>query len=209
MWWKTGTVRPLTRLLLVRHGESTWNREQRLQGQRDPGLSPCGRRQAERLARRLASEPIAAAYASDLRRAWETARIALAGRAIPLVLLPALREVNLGLWEGLTVAEVQERFPEMWARRRADPAGYAVPGGETLAQVQARAVRAVETIARAHPGQTVLIVTHGMVLRTLLCRWQGWPLAAVWDLPVANGVLWLAESDGEVSRVLGAREVDC
>ncbi len=196
----------LTRLLLVRHGESVWNREQRLQGQRDPALSPQGRCQARRLARWLAAEPIAAAYASDLRRAWETARIVLAGRAVPLVPLPALREVNLGIWEGLTAAEVQERYPELWARRRADPAGYAVPGGETLTQVQARARRAVAAIVRSHPGQTVLVVTHGMVLRTLLCHWRGWPLTRVWDLPVANAALWLVESDGEADQVVRVHE---
>src|SRR5687768_670536 len=101
----------MTRLILVRHGETAWNHDLRLQGHTDTDLSDLGREQAARLAERLAREEIAAAYSSDLRRCVDTAAIALAGRGIRPTLMEGLREVHLGEWQGHTTAELRKLMP--------------------------------------------------------------------------------------------------
>jgi broad specificity phosphatase PhoE len=166
--------------LLARHGETTWNAEQRVQGQTDAPLSELGRRQAQRLGARLAGEPIAAAYASDLSRAWDTARIALAGRDVPLHPCPGLREINLGRWQGLTGAEIDRRWPGQSERFwDADP-DLAPDGGETRRELQARVVASIETIVARHVNELVLVVSHGGALRAFAC----WILDA--DLAVSR-----------------------
>jgi broad specificity phosphatase PhoE len=143
-------------LILVRHGETEWNRERRYQGHADPPLNDAGREQARELARRLADMPLDVAYTSDLRRAAETARIVLEGRGVPLVEDPGLREIDVGSWSGLTRDEIEERFP-----------GDTEHDGETRDEHLGRVLAAVEEIAGRHPGQRVLIVSHGGSIRTL------------------------------------------
>src|SRR5690349_15996562 len=101
----------MTTLLLARHGETDWNREGRWQGWADPPLNELGRRQATRLAEQLRTIPFDAVYSSDLRRAHETAEILAAPHAVPIVVDPALREIDIGSWSGLTRAEIAARFP--------------------------------------------------------------------------------------------------
>ncbi|HEX2036583.1 MAG TPA: histidine phosphatase family protein [Chloroflexota bacterium] len=160
---------PSLRLLLARHGETVWNREGRYQGQRDSALTERGEAQARCLATRLADESIAVAYASDLRRAWQTAEVIAAGRNLSVTRDASWREMSYGAWEGLTRAEIQERFPDAWQRRLANPAGIAPPGGESPLDLQRRVVGALHALAERHPGQSVLVVTHGGALRALAC----------------------------------------
>lgn len=156
---------PGTRILLARHGETDWNRVGRWQGHADQPLNETGREQAAELGRRLNGRGIAAVYSSDLRRASETATIVGAELGIEVIQDPALREIDVGSWSGLTRDEVAERFPEGFARWRAGEIGH---DGETREQLATRVIPAVERIAHAHPGDTVLVVTHGGVIRTLL-----------------------------------------
>jgi uncharacterized phosphatase len=150
----------VTKLLLVRHGETDWNLERRVQGQTDTPLNETGRRQAEALARELANERIDAVYASDLRRALDTARAIAGPRGLGVHLVPELREKNFGSWEGLTDDEVLERFPEA----RTGPWGDA----ETPDDVVERVLGALRHIAERHPGDQVLVVSHGGPLRAVL-----------------------------------------
>ncbi len=106
----------MTTILLARHGETDWNRENRFQGHADPPLNETGRAQAAELAAALANEPLAAVYSSPLRRAFETAQIVGAPHGLEPVPVDALREVDVGSWQGLTRAEIEERFPEQFAR---------------------------------------------------------------------------------------------
>ena len=159
----------MTRLILVRHGETAWNHDLRLQGQTDTELSDFGRAQASRLAERLVGEELAAAYSSDLRRCVETAEILLAGRAIGATLLPELREVNLGQWQGHTVAELRQLMPAELERVWANPLDEAPRGGETRRELQRRIAGAIESIAARHPDGQVLVVSHGGALRALAC----------------------------------------
>jgi broad specificity phosphatase PhoE len=146
----------VTELLLVRHGETDWNRDGRYQGHADPPLNEAGRAQAHELARRLAHVEFDALYTSDLRRAAETAEIIVAGRNLPLTTDPGLREIDVGSWSGLTRAEIEERFP-----------GTSEHDGESREAHLERMLRTVTRIADAHPGERVLIVSHGGSLRTL------------------------------------------
>ncbi|MGZ4399115.1 MAG: histidine phosphatase family protein [Gaiellaceae bacterium] len=147
----------MTVLLLARHGETDWNAEGRLQGHTDRPLNEVGRRQAQALADRLAGEPISAVYASDLARARETAEIVAARLHVEVVVDPDLREKNWGNWEGLT----------------GDERALVEFAGEETADHAARVLRAVRRIAERHPGERVLVVTHGGSLRRVQAAVSG------------------------------------
>jgi broad specificity phosphatase PhoE len=153
----------VTTILLARHGETAWNAERRWQGHADEPLNEVGRAQARRLGEELANVDLAAAYSSDLRRARETAEIAVSGRAIPVVMMEALREVHVGDWSGLTHAEIEQRFPAAVRRWREGGRGW--NGGETYDEMGARVVEALRRIAEAHEAETVLVVGHGGGIR--------------------------------------------
>lgn len=170
----------MTEILLIRHAEPEG--AGRYLGRRsDPPLSARGRAQAEALARRLASEPLAAIYSSPLRRALETAR-AIAAHHLPVEIVADLVEMDFGLWDGLSYQEVEAREPEQLARWLEDPLAVVPPEGEGLAGMGRRVIGAFEAIAIRHHGEVVAIVTHGGPARAILCRALGLPLAAHWRL---------------------------
>jgi 2,3-bisphosphoglycerate-dependent phosphoglycerate mutase len=163
-----------TTILLVRHGETDWNRERRIQGQSDPPLNDLGREQSRTLAGRLASEEIDAIYSSDLRRARETAEILADELGQPVVLDPELRELDFGPWEGHTVDELHARFPEAFERWLAG--GVAEwNGGETHDAMADRIRGAVRRLAATHAGESILLVAHGGPVRVLLMDAEGLP----------------------------------
>ena len=159
----------MTKLILVRHGETDWNAQRRYQGQSDVPLNDAGHRQAAALAQRLEGVDISAIYSSDLRRARQTATAIASLHPLPVRDEPRLKEISFGRWEGLTYGEIQERWPEEMAAWFADPIQVTPPGGETLAQVAGRVKAALDDIVRANAGGTVAIVAHGGTLRVLLC----------------------------------------
>jgi probable phosphoglycerate mutase len=163
----------VTTLLLARHGETDWNRDGRWQGQADPPLNETGRAQAHELAAALRDDGIAAVYASDLRRARETAEIVAGVLGLPVDLDPRLREVDIGAWSGYTTAEVEQQFPDSSRRWRASDPAHAFEGGETYAAMGERVVEAVHEIVRQHDGERVLIVGHGGPIRSLLAHCAG------------------------------------
>ena len=157
----------VTRVLAIRHGETAWNVDTRIQGQLDIPLNLTGRSQARRLALALADEDIDAVYSSDLLRALETARAVSAGSGRAIVTDTGLRERGFGEFEGMTFKEIEERWPEQSERwRRRDPA-FGPRGGEVLADFYARCVDTVTRLAGAHPGQTIAVVAHGGVMDCL------------------------------------------
>jgi broad specificity phosphatase PhoE len=177
----------MRRLLLARHGQSVSNAVRRFQGAQDVALSPLGIRQAGALGLAVGRRPIAHVYASPLERARRTAEIALAGLDLPITMVDDLRELSLGEWEGCTVEEIRTRPGDPYAQWVRDPVQCLPPGGEPLADVQARVLRVVERIAAAHPnGDDVLIVSHGGVISALLAHWLGLPLSSIWRIAVAN-----------------------
>jgi broad specificity phosphatase PhoE len=175
------------RLLLARHGQSVSNAIRRFQGAQDVALSPLGMRQAEALGQAVSRRAIAHVYVSPFERARHTAEIALAGLGLPLTVVDDLRELSLGEWEGCTVEEIRTRPGDPYARWVRDPVQCPPPGGEPLADVQARVLRAIEGITAAHPnGDDVLIVSHGGVISALLAHCFGLPLPSIWRIAVAN-----------------------
>ncbi|MCK6425083.1 MAG: histidine phosphatase family protein [Burkholderiaceae bacterium] len=157
----------MTRILAIRHGETAWNVDTRIQGQLDIGLNAVGHRQAERVARHLAEEGLAAVYSSDLQRAHDTARALVRQTAVPLRTDAGLRERRFGVFEGKTFAEIDAEHPELalrWKRREPD---FGAPGGETLAEFYTRCVGTAARLAEVHVGQTIALVTHGGVLDCL------------------------------------------
>lgn len=153
----------MTTLLLVRHGETDWNADGRLQGQTDRPLSDFGRRQARQLADDLAGEELDAIYASDLSRARETAEIVAARLGLPVVLDSDLREKDWGTWEGLTAVE-RDRVEFV---------------GESTEQHLERTLKALRRIADRHPYDRVLVVTHGGSMRRIQTATLGWALPVV------------------------------
>ena len=169
-------MRVTTEFLLIRHGETDMNREQRFQGQIDVPLNVRGHLQAQRLAERLLGEPLDAFYCSDLTRARQTASPAEAQLRVAATPLPALREQGFGILEGLAFPEVVARYPEEFeAWRRHDP-DYALPGGESVRAFHARVMDAVLDLAQRHAGQRLALVTHGGVLDMLWRTAQALPL---------------------------------
>ena|SRR5438093_12456106 len=164
----------MTRLLLIRHGETSWNRDRRWQGHADVPLNAGGLAQAARLADHLRTARVAIGviYSSDLRRAHDTARTVAAALAAELVVDPAWREIEVGRWTGLSRDEIKERFADEWRRIAA---GEDLPrgGGETFAAFSLRIVEALDRLCRRHMGQTVAVVTHGGVIRAALLHALG------------------------------------
>jgi broad specificity phosphatase PhoE len=151
---------------LARHGETDWNRELRWQGHSDPPLNELGRRQARALADALDGASLAAVYSSDLSRASETAEIVASRLNLPVTAYPALREIDVGSWEGLTLAEIEARYPEAVARWE-EKGAHGWQGGESHDQMAARVRDAVHSIAARHEDEEILVVTHGGPIRAL------------------------------------------
>jgi probable phosphoglycerate mutase len=166
-------------LLLVRHGETDWNTEGRIQGYRDIALSARGLRQAQVLARHLATHAIDAVYASDLTRAIQTAEPLARQRNHQLHIDARLKERGFGLFEGSTNAEAEARWPQEYAIWRQRDPGHAVPGGESFRDARIRVMACIDDIVRRHAGQTVVMVTHGGVLDIIYRAAQGIP----WETP--------------------------
>jgi len=196
-----------TRLVLIRHGQSTWNSEHRIQGQLDPPLSAEGRRQAELLAGRLAGRRFAGFYSSDLKRAFETAEIlapAVGARPEPV---PALREIFLGEWEGLRTEEIAERFPEAWDRWVEEPDWDVVPGGEGAAHFDARVGGAIDDILERRGRGDHLVVTHGGVIQVALHRVVGRPSRGLFPFKIQNASVSLIEKRNGRMVIAGVNDI--
>lgn len=176
----------MTRLVLVRHGETAWNAEHRVQGQLDVPLNDTGRRQAQAVATVLGRERFAAIYSSDLGRARQTAAPTAAALGMDVRLDAGLRERHYGIFETLTYAEVQVKFPEEYARFDARDPEFDFRTGESLKDFFRRAVACVTAIAERHPEEDVLVFTHGGVLDKLYRHVTGLPLSAPREFGIPN-----------------------
>ncbi|HUJ85936.1 MAG TPA: histidine phosphatase family protein [Burkholderiales bacterium] len=178
-----------TRLCLVRHGETAWNAEGRVQGQLDVPLSEVGHAQARAVAAALALERFDAIYASDLARVRQTAAPAAARLGLPVALDAALRERHYGMFERLTYAEVKQRYPAEYARFRDKDPEFDFVTGESLAGFAARALECVERLAARHAGQSILVFTHGGVLEMVYRRATGMTLSSPREFEIPNAAL--------------------
>lgn len=176
----------MSKLILVRHGQSTWNIERRIQGTLDPPLSDEGRQQAEALARRLRGLQVAAIYASPRRRAFETAEIVARRLNRPVISHACLAEIGLGAWEGRTVSELRAAHGgayDTWLRA---PRDYAPPGSEPADDFVRRVLDGIGEMVRAHPEGTLLLATHAMVARAVVGHAIGLDFNHAFRVPIDN-----------------------
>jgi len=191
------TTTNATRICLIRHGETDWNVAKRLQGQIDIDLNPTGVAQAHAVRPGLQGHRFAAAYSSDLGRAWRTAQIATSDLGIAVSPGPTLRERHYGVYQGLTSAEAALRYPEVHPLHQARDLHFDYHGGESLLAFAERIMNALTAMAEAHPGQQVLVFTHGGVLDVVYRTAVGRTLDTPRDFPVPNAALnWLEYSAG-------------
>ena len=188
---------PITRLCLVRHGETEWNAARRIQGQIDIGLNETGLRQAAGAGRWLSQAGIVALYSSDLKRAWTTALIIGDALGLVPVSVPEMRERRYGVFEGLTYDEAKAKHPDGYAAFEGRNANYNFENGESLSEMFSRVTGKLKEIAAAHVGQNVVIVLHGGVLdiinRFVRCN----SLETPRDFLIPNaGLNWIATVDG-------------
>ena len=186
----------MTRLILIRHGETDWNTTGRWQGQTDVPLNERGRQQARQLVADLAGMQIDAIYSSDLGRARDTAAPLSQAAGLPVIVDARLREIHQGEWQGQLFGEIEARYAEALRSRREDPLNLAPPGGETVAQVQERVLDCLKDILRHHPHDTVALVSHGFVLGLLRAHLLGEPVGMAWERIPQNGGWEAVEVDG-------------
>lgn len=200
----------VTKFVVVRHGETVWNAEGRIQGHLDSPLNAEGLAQAELLAECLAQEAFDAVYCSDLGRTQQTIQPYLRKTGATAVLCPRLRERHLGVLQGFTAAESSSRVPDVYARFHAREPEYVVPQGESIRDVFERTRQRFEDLARDHPGQSILVVTHGGILDVLNRFVRGISLDHQRDFTVYNSSInrirhedgqWSIEKWGDISHL--------
>lgn len=197
-------------VIVVRHGETTWNLDGRRQGHLDSPLTVIGVAQAQAIARRLKSQSFSALYSSDLGRAYETAKIISDATGRKIIVDERLRERHLGIFQGLKTEEVQRAYPEEYRLHKTLGPDYVIPGGESRRQQVKRNLGCLEEIAPKHLGQTIVVVTHGGVLSGLFRHVLSIPLEAPRRFEFYNGSInsfayqngsWMLCTWGEVSHL--------
>ena len=170
--------------VLIRHGLTDYNAEHRIQGQLDTALTQEGHDQAKLAADYVASRyTIDAIYASDLSRTMDTAKPLAEKTGLPIHPTKELRELHLGLWQGMLYPEAEARFPETAVMRKKNPALVRYDEGESYGDLTQRATKEMARIAAENEGKTVAVVSHGGTIRALLCDWYGKTVAEVYDIP--------------------------
>ncbi|WP_394791336.1 histidine phosphatase family protein [Rhodoferax sp.] len=186
-----------TRIIAIRHGETAWNVDSRIQGQLDIPLNDTGRWQAGKLAQALAGEAISTVYSSDLLRALETAQTLAGALDLPVHTDAGLRERSFGVFQGHTFAEIEATLPEQAMRWRKRDPEFAPEGGECLNDFRDRVVACVSALAARHPGELIAVVAHGGVMDVLYraATHQGLQAPRSWELGNAalNRLLWTPE----------------
>ena len=191
----SGSIR--TRICLIRHGETAWNVEKRIQGHTDIPLNETGRAQALAMAFNAAHHRFRAIYSSDLMRAVETAQVLAQREELEVKSLPQLRERHFGLFQGLTVAEGAELYPQAYARYVARDLDYYFDTGESLRSFAARVADGIDWLVRHHSGQTIAAVCHSGVLDVIYRRATGRPLHTPRDFTIPNCALNWFNFDGQ------------
>jgi len=192
-----------TIIYLVRHGQTQWNVEHKLQGHQDSPLTELGLRQAEWLSDSIANEQIDVIYSSSSPRARRTAEIIRAARKIDLIESHDLKEINLGIWEGKTQAEVKEADPEQFDYFWNDPEKFHVQSSETYQEVSNRSIDLLQKIVQENQGKSILIVTHSVVVKLMMAYFEARPLKEIWKPPyIYPACLCQIELDGEETNII-------
>ncbi len=172
----------MTRFILIRHGQTGWNREAKFRGRVDIDLDEAGMKQAEAVADRLTGCEAAAIYSSPLKRAMTTAEPISRRLGLQVVPLEGINDMNFGSWEGRSIDEVRDQNKELFDMWRYSPEKLSIPGGETLDDVQQRVAATMDDLAAKHENDTVLLVTHRVVCKVLLCHLLGLDNSHFWQI---------------------------
>jgi broad specificity phosphatase PhoE len=173
----------MTQIILIRHGQTAWNRENRFRGQADVELDEVGLRQAEVTGRYVAARwPVVAVYASPLSRTMRTAEAVARAQGLTMQLSRGLLDIHFGEWQGQLATEVAQHSPDLFRAWEEAPHTVRFPGGESLAHVRDRVVAALDEVVAHHPNQAVALVSHTVVNRVLLCVVLGWGNERFWRL---------------------------
>jgi broad specificity phosphatase PhoE len=172
----------LARIVLIRHGQTEWNREERFRGRVDIDLDEMGSRQAEAAAQRIAQWEVAAIYSSPLKRALATAGIIAKRLGLPVEPLDGINDMDFGVWQGLSVSEAREKYPDLFDLWRYSPQRLKIPEGESLEDVQNRVDATINDLAARYENETVALVTHRVVCKVLLCHLLGLDNSHFWQI---------------------------
>lgn len=190
---------------LIRHGQTNWNKEKRVQGHSESTLTEQGKQQAAALAPVLAPYNIAKIYCSPSIRTRETAAIVFHDGSAPIEYRDELREIFLGPWEGLLQSEIRSLYPENFVNFWDAPERFDQEGAELFAAVQQRGLMLLKRILSAHATQDVAIVSHGVLIKSILCALEGRPMAQLWEPPVMHNCahsIVACESPGATPRII-------
>ena len=174
------------KLILVRHGETEWNKKLKFQGNKDIPLNQVGKKQANKLAARLANEKIDAIYSSDLDRAHQTAQMIAEEHDLEVESYPQLQEIDFGVWEGLTFEQIQAQYPQQFNAWEKNPEKNNPAQGENLTDVKNRVFKVIEDILEEQQDKTVLVAAHGGVNRVIISNLLEIPLSKCWRLQQDN-----------------------
>jgi broad specificity phosphatase PhoE len=188
----------MTQFTIVRHGETSWNAEARIQGHTDVPLTEKGIQQARMAGARLKNERFDAVYASDLKRAYVTGEEIASVHGLDVIPTPLLREANLGEWQGMTLRDVEERFPEQYVEYRRDSIGHRPPGAEKLEEVIARCREFIDMAVKEYPDGKIAVAAHGGSVRGLVAAAFGVGPELYRRIRMDNGSITVFEiRDGE------------
>ena len=202
-------------IFLVRHAESTWNRQRKIQGQKDPPLSPYGKREAKIVSRRFKELPFGVVYSSPLKRATQTAR-AIVGKKAGIIIEDDLREICLGKWEGKKLEQIRKKYGDAFDRWVVRPDLIPIPGGEDFKAFVRRVKRTLHRIEKRNPDGNVLVVGHGGVISTYVTVVLKIKPVDVWCVSVKNASVTIVEvKDGarrlvtfnDISHLMHLREI--
>jgi broad specificity phosphatase PhoE len=193
-------------IFLVRHAESTWNRQKKIQGQKDPPLSTYGKREAKLVGKRFRELPFDAVYSSPQRRALETAR-SIVGKKAEISIDEDLREICLGKWEGRTVSQIRKKSGENFERWVVRPDRIPIPGGEDFRAFVRRVKKALRKIERNHPDGNVLLVGHGGVISTYVTVVLNIKPVDVWCVTVKNASVTIVEVKNGIRRLVTFNDI--
>ena len=192
----------MTRLIVVRHGRTEWNRIERFRGRADIGLDEVGMKQAESAAKRIGEWPISAIYSSPLRRALTMAEIIAGPLGLNVQLAPCIIDIDYGGWQGLSTEDVVARDGHLYSQWIESPNNVKFPGGESFAEVRERADSAVNDLILQHPKETVVLVSHKVICQILILSLLGLDSSHFWQITQDVGAINLFEVRAGISSAL-------
>lgn len=193
------------RVILVRHGETNWNQERRFLGRSDPGLNERGWFQARAASDLLLEQDFELIFCSDLTRALETGGEIASRHNLPIHQIPSLREMDFGEWEGLTFAQIEERYPELSSAWLNDPVKVRIPAGETAEKVRYRVIEAWDNIQKISGEKAIVIVSHGGPLRLLICHLTAQDPSCQWEFDIGPGEIIVLDKLGDHYLIYGSK----